>query len=188
MAASHSITSNPPPRMKNRKIPLPRESKMIEEASRIYRYDHDNGGLIWIRPVSPGRQGQAKIGFRVGGDDGNGYLMCMLLGHKFKIHQIVWMILHKHFPASPIDHINRDKRDNRIENLRLVTDKQNGQNRKTTTSEFAGVSSVANRTGYASRITHNGKKIYLGYFKTKEEARDAYIIASREIRGDYSAV
>ena len=86
-----------------------------------------------------------------------------------------------------IDHINRNKLDNRKCNLRVVTKKANGLNRdlrKENTSGYAGVSKV--NTGWKATITENGKNINIGIFSTKERAIKARREAEKRIYGIYS--
>jgi hypothetical protein len=86
-----------------------------------------------------------------------------------------------------IDHINGDKTDNRICNLRIATQSQNAANaanRKNNTSGFRGVSRRGNK--WQSYITVNGKRKHLGFYSTKEEASHAHAIQSKIAWGDYS--
>jgi hypothetical protein len=174
--------------MQNRKRPLPPLAELLAEARRIYAYGGDAGGLVWREFRHPHHPGQAKLGEQVGGDDGLGYRMCMLLGHKFKVHQIVWLLCTGEFPALPIDHVDRDRRNNRIENLRLATDAENGANNVVTARPLAGVRKDPKGHGYRADLSIGGKKKYLGYFKTAEDAHAAYVAATREARGEFSPV
>lgn len=74
-----------------------------------------------------------------------------------------------------IDHINGDRSDNRIDNLREVTHQQNGFNAKAKGYCFHKKSNK-----FMSKITLNGKAIYLGIFNTEEEARQAYLDAKKK--------
>lgn len=174
-------------RFYNRKKSLPPLEDLIAEANRIYQYDEVNGGLVWKAINNPRHPGQAKIGQQVGGDDGHGYKMCMLLGHKFKVHQIVWLILKNKIQTLPLDHINRNRTDNRIENLREVTDQQNIFNQSSNVREYSGVTKPNKSNKFIARLQINGKKIFLGSFDTKEEAAIAYQIASKKLRGEHAA-
>lgn len=174
-------------RFSYRKKPLPPESELIAEARRIYSYDAEHGGLIWKEHKNPLRP-WPKLGTRVGGDDGHGYLMCLLLGHKFKVHQVVWMIVHGQVPRMSIDHANCVKTENRIENLRLATDQQNSMNSITAKRPLSGVKSSKVRDGFSAVVQFKGKKHYFGYFKTKEEAHAAYVDAKRALSGEFSPV
>lgn len=172
-------------RMKNRKRALPDSSELLKEARRIYAYDSEIGGLVWIAHSNPAHPGRAKIGSRVGGDDGHGYLMCKLLGSSFKVHQVVWLMHKGQFPGSPIDHRDRNRRNNRIENLRLASDQQNMVNTKKSLRPYCGVSKAP--TGFNARIQVGGKKIYLGFFTSADEAASAYRAACKQIHGEFSA-
>ena len=175
-------------RMNNRKSPLPGSDELLAEAHRIFQYDDEQRGLIWKAPKHPCHPGKMKLGERVGGNDGHGYLGCMLLGHKFKVHQVVWLMHHGTLADRPIDHANRDRLDNRIENLRLATDAEYMANNEASTLPVAGVRKDPKGHGYRADLSINRKKKFLGYFRTAEEARAAYVAATREARGDFSPV
>lgn len=119
----------------------------------------------------------------------DGYLQIMIDGKIFLAHRLAWLYEFGKVPDKNIDHINGDKKDNRIANLRSVTQAVNVQNvRKTkgirTHSQFLGVS-LANKglckeKPYKARIVVNSKEIHLGTFDTEENAHQAYILAKRK--------
>jgi hypothetical protein len=93
---------------------------------------------------------------------------------------------HGEWPRGQVDHINGDHTDNRIANLRDLTNAQNAQNRRRAKSDnstgFLGVSYEKRHGGrYRARIMVDGSMISLGYYATAEEAHDAYIAAKREL-------
>ena len=73
-----------------------------------------------------------------------------------------------------LDHINHDKKDNRVENLRWVPRQENAWNTKATGTTF-----VKSRNTWMARITKNGETTYLGHFETQEEAHAAYKAAKK---------
>jgi hypothetical protein len=92
-------------------------------------------------------------------------------------------------PVSYVDHINNNSLDNRRENLRLATPSQNAMNKKMRSDNrtgFPGVRFVWRQNRYHARIGVGGKRISLGYFKTAEEAHDAYKSASLKYHGEFS--
>lgn len=174
-------------RMNYRLKPLPDDETLLMQANRLFEYV-DGTLRFRIDPRSPSCLTSKVVGKTVGGDDGHGYLMCMLMGMKFKVHQIVWLLHHREFPKHPIDHINRDRRDNRIENLRSARDLDNMQNLNASTSPSAGTWFCKTSGRYCARLTHNHRKIYLGYFDTVEAANAAYRAKKQEISGQFSPV
>jgi radical SAM protein with 4Fe4S-binding SPASM domain len=117
-----------------------------------------------------------------GSMDQGGYLVTSVDGKLYKCHRLAWLYIIGNWPQGVIDHINGNKSDNRFENLRDVTKTQNIQNQRKAqiSNKSTGVLGVfKNGSGFAARISHNNTKIYLGTFKTTDEAKAAYIAAKR---------
>jgi hypothetical protein len=95
-------------------------------------------------------------------------------GYVLYSHQFIWYWVNKEI-VDCIDHINGIKNDNRISNLRSVTQQQNLFNRK-----FKGYSWNKNSNKYQSRIMIDGKNIYLGYYNTEQEAKEVYLKAKEK--------
>jgi len=91
-----------------------------------------------------------------------------------------------------VDHINRDKLDNRRENLRLATRMENMQNKAKAsgcTSKYRGVSwrgRVNKKNPWGAYISNRGKRVELGYFPTEKIAALAYDQKARVIWGDFA--
>lgn len=113
----------------------------------------------------------------------HGYFQASVFGKKYLAHRIVWMWVFGRWPENQIDHINRDKCDNRIVNLRDVTQQQNLQNQaiqKNNTSGHLGVSWYKKRQKWQVHITVNSKQKYLGTFESIEDAIAARAAADIE--------
>jgi hypothetical protein len=90
-------------------------------------------------------------------------------------HHFGWYWVYGNVDFEMLDHINRNKSDNRISNLRSVTNQQNSFNNN---SNGYYLNKKTNK--YLSQIRINNKSIYLGSFLTEEEARQAYLIAKEK--------
>lgn len=106
---------------------------------------------------------------------GKGYLVGSLFKKKLFAHRVAWAISHDEWP-NHIDHINHTRDDNRLVNLRSVTQAENNKNQtlhSTNTSGAAGVSWFKALGKWHARIWHDNKTIHLGYFPCKSAAMAA---------------
>ncbi|MEW4959716.1 HNH endonuclease, partial [Enterobacter cloacae subsp. cloacae] len=100
-----------------------------------------------------------------------------------------WFYVHGYLPEQEVDHINRIRSDNRIENLRLATRSENAKNKeksKANTSGFKGVSQQKKTGNWVAHIRLNGKNKHLGTFRSPERASIAYRIASHFHHKEFS--
>lgn len=88
-------------------------------ARELYRYDAASG-ILYRRHATREKVGKAKS---------NGYLVVGVDGKNYQAHRVIWLIVHGKWPDGDIDHLNRIKTDNRLENLRDVSHKVNARNR-----------------------------------------------------------
>ena len=103
----------------------------------------------------------------------------------YRVHRVIWLVVHGTWPLQ-IDHINRDRADNRLVNLRETCDALNRQNvEKARTDSRAGLKGVymPRRPGgkYGAKIRVDGKHIWLGQFDTPEAAHHAYLDAKAQL-------
>lgn len=109
----------------------------------------------------------------------DGYLWLWVDGKKYKAHRIIWMMVHGNLPEYPeycIDHINGNRSDNRISNLRETTLLENSKNygrRIDNSSGVAGVHWHSRDMKWVARIRHDGKQITLGSFINISDAAEA---------------
>ncbi len=111
-----------------------------------------------------------------------GYILCTtwLRGKKGKYitvlgHVLSWYLHYEEIPNRQLDHIDGNKSNNKIENLRLATNQQNSFNRK----DVKGYTWVEHMKKWRATISLNGKHIHLGYFRIEKEARKAYLEAKK---------
>jgi hypothetical protein len=105
-----------------------------------------------------------------------GYIDIVIFGKKYKAHRLAWFYVYGVWPTNNIDHINRSKIDNRIANLRDITQAQNGQNKTIHTNNSSGHTGVMWHKAtqrWRARIHVSGKEIYLGQFNDIQSATDA---------------
>jgi hypothetical protein len=114
-----------------------------------------------------------------------GYCQVYFNGRMVKYHVIIWILsTGEDIPQGyELDHINGNKLDSRIENLRLVTTRQNQQNRKThRAGRLTGTCYNKRYHNWKSQIGINKTHITIGRYKTEPEAHAAYKIACKHIR------
>jgi hypothetical protein len=167
-----------------------RKSKLIsppvERARECFAYDEQSGSLFWKPRGGAHRYG----GKRAGTVNNHGYVRVKMDGKDYAAHRIIWAIVHGEIPAGAlIDHINGDTQDNRLCNLRLATPSQNTANSfvsKRSKSGAKGCWYLPRTNRWQSQIRQNGVLVYLGTFKTKEEAEAAYQEAATARFGAYA--
>ena len=112
-----------------------------------------------------------------------GYLHGALDGKKFFAHRIAWALHYGSFPLQEIDHINHDRTDNRISNLRDASRFSNGKNLSKKSSNKTGIIGVhiLNKTKkFIAQIRVNNKSIHLGTFTNLQDAALARKIAEKQ--------
>lgn len=125
-----------------------------------------------------------KSGKRAGCFHRSGYRHVKIDQVSYKEHRVLWALVYGEWPEGQIDHINGDKADNRITNLRDVGGTQNQINidgpNSNNRSGYRGVSTT--RWGYVAELQVRGKRNYLGLFSTPEDAANAYQRAKAALR------
>lgn len=143
-------------------------------------YDPDTGLFVWL--VSP-RCSRVIAGDAAGCWGKDGYLKITYKGKRYFAHRLAWFIVHGGWSIGQIDHIDGDRGNNRIENLRDVSHTLNQQNRRNasrnSTSGLLGAHKC--RGKWYAKIGIDGKQKYLGTFATKEAAHAEYLNAKRAL-------
>jgi len=142
----------------------------FEEADRLFTYDGEN--LRWkVRPSHTTIQVGEVAGSLHRTQKGKLYWQVWANGKGYKVHRLIWLLVHKTWPENQIDHIDGNGLNNRIENLRDVPQAENNKNakkRKDNTSGHAGVYRF--RDKWQVRIKVSGRLIHLGLFTNLDEA------------------
>jgi hypothetical protein len=138
--------------------------------------DYDSNAGVFVRRINV--NGSRPKGSPVGNMAGRGYLTVMLDGRAYYLHRLAWFYTKKEWPKHQIDHINQDKIDNRICNLREATPAQNMQNIGAYASNTSGVPGVwwnKQKNKWAGGVRIGGKRHNIGLFSSKEAAFAAYL-------------
>lgn len=160
----------------------------IQSARSQFSYDPNTGELWWIGGARFNRRIGQRAGYVAGGRSG-GYWKVKLDGHLLKASRIAWAMYYGEQPPPMVDHINGDRSDDRIANLRAADFRQNAANAKlisTNKSGHRGVRVVGKK--WRAEITRHKRRLYLGEFPTKGEAIAAYRRAARKEFGEYARV
>jgi hypothetical protein len=141
-------------------------------------YNPETGVFSCIKP-----SGKRKVGDRVGAVSG-GYLQIGFGMYRERAHRLAWLYMYGEMPKV-IDHINGNRSDNRLCNLRNVTQQENVQNYrnvpKHNNTGYLGVSYFKATNKFSAYVTNNYKKIHLGYFDDPKVAHEAYLTAKRKL-------
>ena len=147
----------------------------------LLRYDADTGAFEWKQM----RSGIKNFPLAGSVHKKYGYLVIGIDQKRYQAHRLAWLYMHGVMPPDLIDHIDGDRLNNRIANLRLATMSENLQNRKGPAANnklgFIGASFDKRDGRWTAWIKANGKSVYLGRYATGEEASQAYLNAKREL-------
>lgn len=150
----------------------------------ILNYNKDTGIFTWNKRNN--KSFNTNFYNKEAGTIGNhGYLAIKVLNKMYLAHRLAWFYIYRLWPDNDIDHINNNRLDNRIINLREATRKENQQNLKKCYSTnkstgLLGSSFNKKREKYESHITINYIKYSLGFFDTAEDAHNVYLQVKRE--------
>lgn len=152
---------------------------MDDAIKNVLNYDENTGIFTW--KIS---KGKARIG-SVAGTDNNGYLRIVFQGKRYYAHRLAWYFMTGEIPEE-IDHIDRDKFNNKFLNLRSVSRSENGLNKdkqKNNTTGYLGVQVHKRKSGSICYRSFFRRK-HLGLFSTAEEAHLAYLRAKEGFIND----
>ena len=148
----------------------------------LLSYDETTGVFVWLAALP----GTAQVGAAAGHvHRRSGYVRISADGQKYNAHRLAWLYVHGAWPAGEIDHIDGNKSNNAISNLRHVDRAGNQQNLKkaqvNNSSDFLGVSWSIHKQKWVAQIQLHGAKKHLGYYDSAEKAHEAYLTAKRSL-------
>ena len=142
----------------------------ISELRKRYEYEPDTGRIYSRRT---GRLLQSL-------DDG--YVVLNIGGAAYRGHRVAWALYYGEWPNGILDHEDRNRSNNRIKNLRIVTQRENQYNRVAQRNNKSGYKGVSRRgKRWRAQIEVNSKNIHLGYYDTPEMADKAYRLYEAQV-------
>ena len=153
----------------------------------LFTYNEFTGELLW----KPNVRLKYKNGAIAGSSSNtNGYVQVQVNNKMHLAHRIIWEMKNGPIPKGLlIDHVDGNRTNNKLSNLRLCTKSQNtcnGKLRSTNTSGFRGVSWSRSMSMWRSQIRTQNGPMNLGYFETKEEAYAARLKAEKEYHKEFA--
>ena len=171
--------------MDKRKLPK------AELLRKLLSYDPETGNLYWRerpREMFASDNAYSSWNTKYAGTEAltaltSGYRNGAIFKKPYRAHRVIWALVHGEWPAGEIDHINGDRADNRISNLRDVSPAENMKNLKRRTSNTSGVNGVywnKQRKVWHAQIRITRKVKHLGYFECIGSAAAARAVAEKK--------
>ena len=145
-----------------------------QELHAMFAYIPETGKMIHLYTTQGGKQ----AGQEAGSPHNAGYLQIMIRRKKYLIHRLIWLYVYGKWPTQ-IDHINGQRSDNRLKNLRECTYSQNHGNKRMNRNNTSGSKGVYLDKRDGAWFVYVANE-YKGRYKTKQEAADAYDVFAQE--------
>jgi hypothetical protein len=161
----------------------PKPLPPVEALQALFRYEPETGA-IYSKTANTNR----RLGERCDRLSAN-YLVVYVAPKLYLAHRVAWKLYYCTEPPFWLDHINGDRLDNRIANLREATHAQNMCNRSVASHSLTGVKGVSYRGKgkWRAYLVADGKKISLGNFSSLEAAGAAVSEARQKAHGDFAS-
>ena len=142
-------------------------------------YNSDNGEFKWTYANSKNTNKGKVAGTKLS----NKYIRIFIFGKLYQAHRLAWYMYYGKEPEYGLDHIDGNKHNNAIDNLRDVPQASNAKNSSlsiSSSSGFTGVTFMKRSKKWRSRIMVDGADIHLGFFNDKQDAIIARVIANKK--------
>ena len=165
----------------------------VEYLHECFSYNPETGDLTWKeRPREHFKNSRgwkisnAVYGGKIAGTSSNshGYGCVIIDARGYRTHRVAWAMFYGEWPKDQIDHINLDRTDNRISNLRLATNGENSCNRGAQSNNKCGYKGVSYHKA-AGKYEAKVSRVYLGLFPTAELAYAACCAARESLHGEF---
>ena len=146
-----------------------------------------NGILCWKKQS---KNKSRNLNSECGSIHHTGYRVVHFMNKQFRIHRLIFLYHHGYLPKC-IDHIDGNKLNNKIENLREATIKQNGWNRKLSSNNKTGIKGISWVKKYNKWQVYcktNYKSYFLGYFDSFNDAKEKIISFRKEHHGEFARI
>lgn len=151
----------------------------------VLAYDPASGVFMWLKQLA----GRGRVGTIAGAVTmPNGYRVVTIDKKQFRAARLAWFFTHNEWPPEMVDHINGDRADDRIANLRRATRAQNLANAKDKagSSRLKGVSWDKARKLWRAQIQVDCRNRFIGRYATEEAAHAAYMVRAEELFGEFA--
>lgn len=155
---------------------------MLEDLKRQMHYDPETGKLTWLiskKGVTQGRQVSPR-------PTNDGYLQCVFNGKHYYQHVLIWFYQTGEWPKDCIDHINRERADNRWGNLREATQTQNLYNSTGALNKTGYKNITETKWGWVVTTRVNKKATNFGTYKTLDEAVEVAKRVRQDVHGEFA--
>jgi hypothetical protein len=154
-----------------------------KELKEVLDYNPETGIFRWKIRARP----QNPVGSVAGSKRKNDYLQIRIKGKNFLAQRLAWLFMTGCWPVAELDHVNRDRTDNRWVNLREATRVQNAINSKDkkNSTGYPGVQ-VTKEGRFSARVRVGNKRTHLGVYATVEEAAAVVMALRRDLHGEFA--
>lgn len=174
-----------------------RDDMTTEMVRRLFVYNKQSGDLVFrereqcdFDTLLGYKNHLSRYANRVAGcvDKHHGYRFVRVLGHLYRAHRLIWLYVYGHWPKNDIDHINGDRSDNRLVNLREATRSENHWNKASITGRMKGVKPYPKnkKNPWCVSIEKFGVRHWGGYHPTEDAANTAAKALRQKLHGEFS--